>query len=648
MNIRFYASTSHWYWLIILMLCTTQPCPAQAPNPSIIGFFEQRDLELAGSLNESNKGVIAKIDHTKTIFGKARLAAHLSNPIANLAVLEKRQAAIRAIADNPELATQLAQVLGDIKAHQSSIAFFGTPLDPTAQKSLNAYFYSSQYFKEYNTSTSALTGRDILKKILLLHPAVEHLLIEGVFAMINNKNQASKEKIKKAIEDLQKFKHDVIHCANESPAVMQSINAKLPGLIPATCHAGHHHHGHNHHHHGHSHNHNDDNHRCLNCLLEPSEDASQFLKNLHRCFSVCHIAFTFANLPATYDLVTTQLAVLNEVYTHILGMQHCFEAITKLQELAKQHAAISEILPVLLVERTDPANEELMELLNDDDEFQPDEQLGFFSSVGPTLRAYSLLRQLTPDYAPLFEAIGDLDAYASMAHLMTAHQDKSAKFCFARFKNGADKPYIAMRGMWNCMLDADTVVTNTVTLGPDGNNMIIITGPNKAGKSSIIKAFGLNIVLAQSFGIAAADDVEMALVDALLTYMTVTDDITNDTSLMVAEMARADMCLKIIVSLKPGQFACALVDDSLFKGTTFQKGQELAYQFVQSLGSFNNCCGLVATHTQLLTQLATQNSSIFANMYIPTVNVAGTIASTFTLQPGCANPDDVLAIVRAI
>ncbi len=582
--------------LAVLLLYAMNACPqshAPVAEASIIGFFEQRDLELSGSLNQSHQGVITKLGQPNTIFGQQRLAYHFTHPTADMQELERRQAAIREIYSNTELAASITPLFEVIKKNQSGIEFFlNKTLEPSAQHILDTYYFSASCLQEYNDSELALTLRDIFKKFGLFAPTIEHVLFH--FAL---------DYIQQAIAQDKHHKH---------------------------------HKHHKHEHHGH---------KCMG-HLEAASDAGSAVKGLFLMLKVGHFCMHAVSI---YEMVThikSQLAVLNDLYVNIAAVRQCLENMHALAKITKNHAALSSVMPAFDQQTT--LAQELIDVLNGGN-FELDQSLGFFSAVGPTLRAYTLLRQLIPTWQPLLATVGDLDAYVSMAQLIHTHDNQPATFSFVRFKNNNKTPCITMKGAWNIMLNPNTVVTNDITLGSaNAPSMMVITGPNKAGKSSILKTLGLNIVLAQSFGIVAAHDAEMSPFDALLTYMTVTDDISSDSSLMVAEMARADACLKTIQNLQPGTFACALIDDSLFKGTTFTKGQELAHQFIKSLGRLPQACGMVATHTALLTQLAQQDSAAFANFYIPTVQTeSGKSKSTFTLVPGISNPDHVLEIVLA-
>ncbi|MBX9830933.1 hypothetical protein K2X40_03165 [Candidatus Babeliales bacterium] len=604
MNYFSWAPVKQWCWLLIFALFSICSAHAeQAAEAPVISFFEQRDLELSGSLNQSHDGVVAKLGTPQTMFGYKRLTHLFTNPTANVAVLEKRQEAIRELAANEQLLGDVTHLLGRIKEHEHGIDFFlNKDLDPATQHILDTYYYSASLLRSYNDSALALTLRDIFKKFGLFMPVIEHLLFH--FAM---------DYIQQAIAGEKKHEH---------------------------CHGHKHKHKHKH---GHGHG---DGHSCMMDHLEPAKGSSIAVQGFFLMLKVGHFGMHAISIYEMVEHVKAQVAVLDYVHSNISAVQQCLEAIGKLSQCIKNNEALVHRAPDLSG-LLGQATGELIGLLKSG-AFELDDDLGFFSTVGPTLRAHALLKEQIPSFKNVLETVGELDAYATLARLVNQHQESDARMCFVRFKHDEKKPSLVMNGLWNIMLNAQTVTTNNVVLGADDvPALMIVTGPNKAGKSSVLKALGINIILAQSFGIACAQDCEMTLFDALITYITVTDDISCDASLMVAELARADSCLKKIQALEPNKFACALIDDSLFKGTTFQKREKLAYQFVENLGSSGRVCGMVATHTMQLTQLAQHDSQTFFNAYIPTFEtVDGKAASTFTLIPGVADPDNVLALVQ--
>lgn len=271
--------------------------------------------------------------------------------------------------------------------------------------------------------------------------------------------------------------------------------------------------------------------------------------------------------------------------------------------------------------------------------------LGVLSPAGTTLKHFKLLKQNGNYLARREQMVADVDALVSIVQWVKNTRERGGHVCFAQFVR-AEKPTITMTNFWHPMLDAATVTLNSCYLGGDAHRYAVITGPNKAGKSTIIKAIGVNIILAQTYGIAAAESCVLTPFHKIISNITVADDLAHGSSTMVAEMARAQHCLDSVRALKPNEFACLIIDDSLFKGTAFDEGQKIAYNFIQELGMQANSCGLVATHLPCLTELEGVWSAIFKNYYIPLALRSGKKASSFTLAEGIADASHVLDLVK--
>jgi DNA mismatch repair protein MutS len=208
------------------------------------------------------------------------------------------------------------------------------------------------------------------------------------------------------------------------------------------------------------------------------------------------------------------------------------------------------------------------------------------------------------------------------------HQYEAAPFCFVDFIV-SDVPRIQSKNFWNMLIDQNKVVLNDLAIGKN----IILTGCNAGGKSTTLKAFLQNLLLAQTFGIAAASEFAMTPFAKVSSYLNITDDLTQGKSLFKAEVARAKELLNATNSLEGNQFGFCAIDE-LFTGTTAEAGEECAYNLVSKLGSNRNSLFVFATHYHSLTELESDTSS-FANYMVgaPT-KINGTLVYPFTLQAG--------------
>ncbi len=229
--------------------------------------------------------------------------------------------------------------------------------------------------------------------------------------------------------------------------------------------------------------------------------------------------------------------------------------------------------------------------------------------------------------AQLFACIAELDVYNALANKIIESKEKDHTFCFATFIDDA-KPAIKTEGFWNILVD------NPVVNGISQDQHVILTGPNAGGKTTSIRSLLQNIVLAQTFGVAAAETFELTMFDVIHSFLNVSDDLINGDSLFKAEVKRAQGILQKIQSLEPGKkYFFAL--DELFTGTGAVEGEQCAYAFINRIADFENILFIYATHFNKLKELADTNSNC-ANYKVdaPTRDENGKLVYPFTLSPG--------------
>lgn len=566
-------------------------------NASVISSYEERDLELFSSLNNTHGGLVSTIDHTQTGLGKKQLHHILKATITtDEKVLTKRQNFIRYLLEHQEVKQQLEEQLTTIRQHEKALKLF---LAMRSSK-LHEQTFSSLYFdqkvfkklfpsliKSLNESPAALTLRHYFPADLLA-PLLE-VVIFHVFA-----NQ---------LEAWFKPKHDKHH--------------------------HHEHHDHDHHHnHGHGHG------SCGCSKIKADKGAPLGVKIAARGLQLLHLllhasAFNegIHNTLKRHDLVALMHAQIREVAKCIVAMN----TIVKIMKNIQQEVEV----PFALPEKTDVTS-----IAMSDD-------IGIFAHVGEVLTAHKKLIRTMDQINKLSTLAGNVDAYVGITELFEEHSKTKQHYCFATFvsPHPQARPVIRTQKMWNPMLNANSVTPNDIALGCKGDKKLIITGPNKAGKSSIIKAVALNAILAQTFGIAAAESFTLTPLNRIITYINVSDDISQEQSSFVAEVMRADACLKELTELDD-LYTLTIIDDSLFKSTNYEQGQKLAFDFIKALGKHHHAMILVATHFPMLTQLPENTNDAFSNYHIEIVeNSEGDKESSYQLKPGIDQTGDAFALV---
>ncbi len=241
--------------------------------------------------------------------------------------------------------------------------------------------------------------------------------------------------------------------------------------------------------------------------------------------------------------------------------------------------------------------------------------------------------------APMLACVAEMDAYNAIATKMIATQNKQDSFCFTNFI-ASDKPAISSNACWNVLVD--NAVANVLST----DKHVILTGPNAGGKSTMIRTVLQNIILGQSFGVAAARTFDFTMFDVVHSYLNVSDDLINGLSLFASEIKRAQDILQKMRTLEPNaKFFFAL--DELFTGTGAENGEICAQKFIENIAAYNHVLFIYATHFNKLKELGRDNA--YCTNYkvdAPTKDANGKLVYPFTLSLGASDVNVALDMAR--
>lgn len=324
----------------------------------------------------------------------------------------------------------------------------------------------------------------------------------------------------------------------------------------------------------------------------------------------------------------------------VRGMKQCHTLVQSRDTFT--HLAILEILAGLQLSPKNSAQFNKLLGMLDHNTFKGNSS--FLSIMGRVLASYKVMQEVKDEFIQPLEAVGELDAYLSMAKLVKEHEHKRAGYSFVHFIE-REKPMVQAVNFWNPFISPDVVVPNSITLGADNQpGNVVITGPNTGGKSTVIKGVLLALVLAQSFGIAPAQELTMTPFAKLNCHLNITDDIAAGTSLFKAEVLKAKELITGVRALKPNEFSCTAMDEA-FNGTEPKAGAEASYKFSEQLASLDNSLVLLATHFPELTKLEQTNR--FRNLQVKVIkHEDGSLERPFKLEPGISTLNIALDLLR--
>jgi DNA mismatch repair protein MutS len=197
-------------------------------------------------------------------------------------------------------------------------------------------------------------------------------------------------------------------------------------------------------------------------------------------------------------------------------------------------------------------------------------------------------------------------------------------------------------------------VPNDVGLEGDGERLLVITGPNMAGKSTTLRQVGLITLLAQAGSFVPADAAQVGIVDRIFTRVGASDNLARGQSTFMVEMKEAAGILR-------GATERSLVLlDEIGRGTSTFDGLSIAWSVTEYLHDVVRCKVLFATHYHELTELARSHAHV-ANYNVAAERAGDEVVFLRTLMPGGSNrsygidvarlagmPETVLARARQI
>jgi hypothetical protein len=239
------------------------------------------------------------------------------------------------------------------------------------------------------------------------------------------------------------------------------------------------------------------------------------------------------------------------------------------------------------------------------------------------------------------ESVGRVDAFAALASLAFDHPQ------WAWPELDASLATIEGTGVGHPLLADAVRVSNDVTLGPPGR-FLLITGSNMSGKSTLLRAIGLGVVLAHAGAPACAQRFRLPPV-SLHTSMRVSDSLELGLSLFMASLLRLQHIVLAARHASPSRRVCYLLDEVL-QGTNSAERQ-IAVRTV--MGHLLRCeaLGAVTTHDLELARDGSFTSHADSFHLQETLTGAGddvTMTFDYRLRPGPAQAGNALQLLRML
>lgn len=187
--------------------------------------------------------------------------------------------------------------------------------------------------------------------------------------------------------------------------------------------------------------------------------------------------------------------------------------------------------------------------------------------------------------------------------------DMITSLAYVAEKNNYVRPVLNDRGVLNIkdgrhpvieqMIDHDMFIANDTYLDEDEHRLVIITGPNMAGKSTYMRQTALIVLMAQLGSFVPASSADISLVDRIFTRVGASDDLASGQSTFMVEMT------EVANILHNATKDSLIILDEIGRGTSTFDGLSIAWAVVEHIVEKKNIGAktLFATHYHELTEL---------------------------------------------
>ena len=192
---------------------------------------------------------------------------------------------------------------------------------------------------------------------------------------------------------------------------------------------------------------------------------------------------------------------------------------------------------------------------------------------------------------------------------LVANIDAISTFAKIALENNYVKPSVNEDGIINIkdgrhpvvekVIEKGEFVANDTTINTDNNRLLLITGPNMAGKSTYMRQVALITLMAQIGSFVPAKSADISICDKIFTRIGASDDLAGGKSTFMVEMSEVSNILKNATSKS------LVLLDEVGRGTSTYDGLSIAWSVIEYISNTETlkCKTLFATHYHELTKL---------------------------------------------
>lgn len=175
----------------------------------------------------------------------------------------------------------------------------------------------------------------------------------------------------------------------------------------------------------------------------------------------------------------------------------------------------------------------------------------------------------------------------------------------------------------------DEFVPNDIMMN-ENENVIMITGPNMAGKSTYMRTLAVIVIMNQIGSYVPAKSCKLPIFDKIFTRIGASDDLVSGDSTFMIEMKEAN------IALQDATINSLVIFDELGRGTATYDGMSLAQSILEYVHNNIKCKTLFSTHYHELTKLSKELEHI-KNVHVSAIEEDGKITFLHKIKIGAVD-----------
>jgi MutS domain V len=231
------------------------------------------------------------------------------------------------------------------------------------------------------------------------------------------------------------------------------------------------------------------------------------------------------------------------------------------------------------------------------------------------------------------ETLGEIEALNSLARYAFEHPEDP----IPEFVDGA--PVFKAAQLGHPLIPAAARVCNDVDIG-GRNRVLLVSGSNMSGKSTLLRTIGINTVLAMAGAPVRARSLQLAAVQ-IGASIRINDSLHEGSSRFYAEITRLRQLFE------PMKFPLLFLLDELLQGTNSADRQVGAQGLIRALIK-RGAIGLISTHDLALTGIAGLEPGAIENVHFQDELLDGKLKFDFKLHPGVVTKSNGVELMRSI